>query len=515
LLSSKEVLEKTGISRATLNNYISSGIVPRPEVLPPGPQDGGAPRIGYFPPEIVERIEEIQRLKREGWSLTRITEHFTGGAARSRPASATTLREPTGDATARPAPGPGAMPNLSFGPIAHPAYLLNHRLELVWRNDAAASAAWPNFVPLPAEAVSQGIFRHLLQGPGPGTFPVESRTAIVRLHLGLARQLGAGLADLCRGVPPGEVPTLERLYAEMERFEFPLVVRTPVPTAASAPAAALFLYALNFREGVLFLYVPGGAGAVDMSALLAEPPARREAGRSRPPALTQVAVLVTELQDAPRLWSELPPEDYFELINEIWLAVDPIFRGHGGTKGIHPGEGMVCYFLPRGDSNYLWNALAAAQQVREAMRRLSRDWELRKGWTTELCLNTGIDEGLEWHGTLHPGSEGEFTVLGDAVNHAAGASSLARDGAVWATRNLVGKLRPDERRRLQYGVRRPDRQGGPAPIRSVFARVENLADLEAPGNERLRAIARLAITEIFDIAADAVPTGLGTSRSSL
>jgi adenylate cyclase len=513
LLSSKEVLERTGISRATLNNYISSGIVPRPEVLPPGPQDGGAPRIGYFPPGIVERIEEIQRLKREGWSLTRITEHFTGATAGARPAPAAPQREPAGT---RPAPGPGAMPHLSFGPIAHPAYLVNHRLELVWRNDAAASAAWPNFVPLPAEAVSQGILRYLLQGPGPaGALPAESRAAILRLHLGLARQLGAGLADLSRGVPPAEVAALERLYAEVERFDFPLVVRTPVPAGAVAPATPLFLYALNFREGILFLYVPGGAGTVDMATLLAEPPARSEAARSRPPALTQVAVLVSELQDAPRLWSELPPEDYFELINEIWAAAEPIFRRHGGTRGIHPGEGMVCYFLPRAGSNYLWNALAAAQQVREAMRRLSKDWELRKGWATELCLNTGIDEGLEWHGTLRPGSEGEFTVLGDAVNHAAGASILARNGAVWATRNLVGKLRPDERRRLQYGIRRADRQGGLTPIRSIFARVENLADLSAPGNERLRAIARLPITEILDIAADAAPAGLGTSRSSL
>jgi class 3 adenylate cyclase/DNA-binding transcriptional MerR regulator len=76
MLSSKDVLERTGISRATLNNYISAGLVTRPEVLPPGPQDGGAPRIGYFPDDTIERIETIQRLKREGWSLGRILQFF-------------------------------------------------------------------------------------------------------------------------------------------------------------------------------------------------------------------------------------------------------------------------------------------------------------------------------------------------------------------------------------------------------------------------------------------------------
>jgi class 3 adenylate cyclase len=89
MLSSKDILERTGISRATLNNYISAGLIGRPEVLPPGPQDGDAPRIGYFPDDTVERIETIQRLKREGWSLGRIVEFFAkGGEAAPLPAVA-------------------------------------------------------------------------------------------------------------------------------------------------------------------------------------------------------------------------------------------------------------------------------------------------------------------------------------------------------------------------------------------------------------------------------------------
>ena len=322
MLSSKEVLEKTGISRATLNNYIASGIVPRPEVLPPGPSDGAAPRMGYFPPKIVERIEEIQRLKREGWSITQITAHFTGAAAPQAPA------------------------------------------------------------PMPAAAAQ----------PDPG--------------IGITR--------------------------------------------------------------------------------------------SGPPALTQVAVLVTDLQQSARLWAELPPEEYFELVNDIWLAVDPIFERHHGIGKRHPGEGMVCYFLPRAGSSHLPNALAAAREVREGMRRVSRQWQSRKGWTIELFMNTGIAEGQEWHGQLRPGPRAEYTVLGDAANHAVAISSFARDGAVWITRDLVGKLRPEEQARLKFGVRRRTGNGDEVPVTGVFSRVENLADLDAPGHEALRAIARLPITEVLD-----------------
>ena len=65
MLTSKEIIERTGISRATLNNYIASGLVPRPQVLPPGPEQGAAPRIGFFPDDTIARVEEIQRLTRE------------------------------------------------------------------------------------------------------------------------------------------------------------------------------------------------------------------------------------------------------------------------------------------------------------------------------------------------------------------------------------------------------------------------------------------------------------------
>jgi DNA-binding transcriptional MerR regulator len=79
LLNSKELIEKAGISRATLNNYISCGIVPKPEVMPPNALDGAAPRLGYFNDEILMRIAEIQRLKKSGWSMSRIAEHFASG----------------------------------------------------------------------------------------------------------------------------------------------------------------------------------------------------------------------------------------------------------------------------------------------------------------------------------------------------------------------------------------------------------------------------------------------------
>ena len=345
MLSSKEVLERTGISRATLNNYIGSGLVPRPEVLPPSPEHGAAPRIGYFPDDTVDRIGQIQRLKQQGWSIARIAAHLAGGAPVEAPAPAPASQPPVIHRVAEPAPAPAVAP-------------------------------------------------------------------------------------------------------------------APVERPAAAPAA------------------------------LSSP-------RAPAPILTPVAVLVSTLQDAGELWLQLPAGEYFELVNEVWLELDRIFRRHGGRHGKHPGEGMVCHFLPHTSGSYLGSALGAAHQAREAMRQISSRWQARKGWDFELCMNTGVDEGQEWLGALRLSEPLELTVVGGAADHAAQLSRSARGGAVWITRNLVGKLSPDERRGLTFGVPRADRR-----VLSSFAR---LADLAATNGSPAvpAALAELPITELLDL--EAVP----------
>jgi adenylate cyclase len=164
---------------------------------------------------------------------------------------------------------------------------------------------------------------------------------------------------------------------------------------------------------------------------------------------------------------------------------------------------MVCHFFPMAGASYLWNALAAAQELRESMRRLSKDWQLRKGWSRELYMNIGIDEGQEWLGTFRSASNVEFTALAETINQAARISDFSRYGAIWATKNLVVKLSADERQRLKYGVRRKNHEGEHVFVQSVFSDVLPLTHHAADGGAGGRLdIAFLPITEIVEIAAD-------------
>ncbi len=492
MLNSKEILEKTGISRATLNNYISCGIVPKPEVLPPDPRDGAAPRIGYFPDEVLQRITEIQRLKREGWSMARITEHFTGQPLTAGNATAVAARSPAVPG----APEREAMPRLTVEEIVHPAYMVNYNFELIWFNAAARGGVLGNFDQLPADTESRNIFQYLLRSGF-----LRDREEILRFHFGIAKQRApkSSFFNLCRAVPREALGTLERLYNEAESPDSRLINQTFI-TGEAADDAAVCLYAVQFREGILFVHAPGDGGSDDLLTLLARRDlVIRDLVRKRLPVLTHVAVLVTDLQQSTKICSELPPEEYFELINQIWSVVDPIFRRHYGTYGKHAGDGMVYYFFPQPDCSYVWNALLAAYEVREAMRRLSKEWQLRKGWANELYLNTGLNEGQEWLGTFQSATHVEFTVLGDTINHAARLSDFARFGEVWATKNLIGKLTVEERQQLRYGVRRKTSEGQDIFVASTYSTVANLTDLNTGKGEKLKDIALLPITEITEI----------------
>ncbi|GAC1527942.1 MAG: hypothetical protein NVS2B4_05630 [Ramlibacter sp.] len=497
MLTSKDVLEQTGISRATLNNYISTGLIARPQVQPPNPDDGAAPRIGYFPDDTVSRIGEIQRLKREGWSISRIAIHFGGRPDRSAPASIASPASRPMVLVASPLPdappqtgtaattGTNARATLSLDEIPHPAYLLGRRLELVWSNDAALAALASPLRGLDRNPALGSIAQTLL-----ALADRQGSQAVLRFHLGLLKHAGVAFDDLAHGLSRDQLAGLATSYQTCA----PVLAEPFAQLYLPAPQGALLLQAAQFSEGILFVLVP----ATEQQRALADVGARANslARRKPTPALMPVAVLMATLQDAHGLWLRLPAGEYFELVNEVWSQLDTIFRDLGGRHSSHPGEGMVCYFLPAGDDGYLANALAAAHRMREAMRQLSSHWRARKGWDVELCMNTGIDAGQDWIGAMRLVDPVELSVLGAAADHAAALSRTARGGAIWITRGLVDRLGATERQRLQYGVPRRGTEAGQPRVLASFARLQDLA----AGTVVPPALADLPVTELFDLA---------------
>ena len=514
MLTSLELMQATGVSRATLNNYIARGLIPRPIVQKPMAQKPDAEsqtlarQIGYFPREVISRIEHIQQLKKDGQSMTEIVRQLQLEDSKSPMAAAApadTADQPS-PKTVVPETSTQASTGelrLTIDQVPYAAYMVNYNFEIMWHNEAARQELLGDFERLPGDIKERNALAYLFKS-NLGQSPAN-REAILQFHVTLSKgRLTRN--DLMSLVPSRLGGISDRMQSQStfaQAYPSGSMMQLPLSLVAQDGAIQNYcVYASYYREGILFIYVPGSAGCDSLLGLLERrDEVIRKLLKKRLPVLTDVAVLVADLQSSTRICTELPPEEYFELINQIWATMEPVFRNYYGTHGKHVGDGMVHYFFPQPDCNYIFNALVCAHEIKAAMRKISKEWQLRKNWLNELYLNIGMNEGQEWLGMFHAETRVEFTVLGDTINHAARLSDFARNGTVWATKNLLGKLSTEERQRVSYGIHRKNQDGLDILVNSSYSRITELLDLSMPKYDKLRDIAALPVTEILDIRA--------------
>ena len=497
MLSSREVIEKSGISRATLNNYIALGLIPGPVVRNPDSPSDPARRLGYFPEFTLQRLAEIAALKRQGLRMAEIARRLGGNA---KDGSTKPAAEKNGAAVK----DEGRGLQLTVDALDYPAYLVNNKFEIEWANDAAEtgifSTADDHSRGLSSDIADRNIFRLLFEGRANAA---ENRDEILCFHLGIAknRLSKAGLLTLGAHLEGDRIEELAEIYDRVEAVTSRAVLDTEVDFAERGAEPDRYnLYASFFREGIFFTYVPVIADVNPLMTLLSRRDlVIRDLLRHRKPYMTPLAVLVADIQSSVKICAELPPEEYFELINQVWGTMEPIFRKFYATHGKHVGDGIVYYFFPQPDCSYVLNAIQCASEMKAAMHAIDREWRERKNWANQLLLNIGIDEGQEWFGAYQTPTHLEFTVLGDTINRAARLSDFARGGAVWATKNLMTSLSSRERDFLDFGIRRQTEDGGELVTPSTYGRISNLADLDDPKNLKLRDIGVLPVTEILNV----------------
>ncbi len=506
--SSKEILEQTNISRATLNNYIRFGILSKPILRQPQPEEGDAKMMGYFPDETISRIEEVQRLKKEGMSMAEIVRRIGVSRAGQEQTTADHLSvvaesaaAPLAQSQEAPVENRRAL-RLTLEDVPHPAYMVNYNFELTWYNDASRQRILSSLDSLPAQSAARNLFLLLFQSAsGESDY---FRSELLRIHLALAknRLSKASVLGLLRGLDRDALVLAERLYDESVVTEErkSILDFSAELSDAGGVAQNWRVFASFFREGIFVVYIPAQQYKGTLLDFLSQRDAViRDLMRKRLPVLTPLAVLVADLQNSVKICSELPPEEYFELINEIWTTMGPVFRKYYGTYGKHVGDGMVYYFFPQPDSDYIFNALACAHELKAEIRKISKKWQLRKNWLNELYLNTGLHEGQEWLGTFQTATSVEFAVLGDTINHASRLSEFARYGTIWATKNLLSKLAYQMRATVEFGITRKGEGGQEHFVASSYSQLGSMVDLSAERHEKLRDIAMLPITEIRSV----------------
>jgi class 3 adenylate cyclase/DNA-binding transcriptional MerR regulator len=520
LITSKEIIEKTGISRATLNNYIKMGILPKPIVRRPGPEQKGVKQIGYFPASVLEHILKVKLLKQQGNSMDDIAGMFQEAEHEeiseeaeseeiseeaeseeiSEEAESEIIVEKRLPEDPRPSPHRRVSDSdlqVTISDINSPAYLVNRNFEIEWINQPAEELIFNRNIRTIVDVESRNIFRLLLNKEL--RRDVRNWKEAVLLHLTvLQNRINANnLNSIYDGVTDDEVKILADLYEHKSSAARENIYNIPVSLIKSdVKSSSFWVHSMSFREGTFFVYVPTDSVNTALLDMLSQRGrVINDLLKNKMPSLVSLCVLIADLQNSVKISAELLPAQYFELINELWQSVRPTFEKYNGIYGKHAGDGMLYYFLDKPENNYLTNAINCAMEMREVMKELSSKWRLRKGWNNELFLNTGINEGQEFFGTIQSANNIEFTALGDTINIAGRLSDFAQNGQIWTTKNLISRLSQEERNMIRFGVHQ-ENQNGKIFIRDSFSRISDIMKKDNPPFSHLSAIAGLPITEI-------------------
>ncbi len=282
MLTSIALLEGAGISRATLNNYIADGLLPRPEVRRQATAPGEAPTtLGYFPDWALDRIQQIQELKRSGVSMDEIKSRLVDDAdPRNQAVATATLSmaaapEPTPVAAPAPAPTFRPVPDkpsmvekrrspasiqvsesvqVSVENIPYVAYMVNFELQLIWLNALAQKELYVDNQ-IPERATDRSIVPTLLDWAS--DLPPLEQVSLFNAHLGLIKSrlprqtFSQNMGDL----PDAQRQWLMSCYDQCpepdNRIHHLVDMMHPDPNIGQCQVVAM-----SFREGVLIVYVP-------------------------------------------------------------------------------------------------------------------------------------------------------------------------------------------------------------------------------------------------------------------
>ncbi len=502
-LTSKEILKKTGISRATLNNYIKMGILPKPVVKKAGPDQKGIKQIGYFPEIVLQNIEDVKRLKREGKTMSEIEEHFkevpeAPQVENDRQEVPPPIKEPvvysrksrrTMDSNLK----------LTLEDIQSPAYLINHNFEIEWINKEAEEHVFNKSVSSVVDVDSRNLFKLFFSYDFHSH--INNWADIVEAHLKVvhSKLTRTKISTLYNGISENEISFINGINNNITSYDQHLVHNIPIQfDLSNGETESYQIYTLSFREGIFFVFIPTDKLNHEILNMLSHRESIiNELLKQRMPSLHSMCVLVADLQDSVKISSELLPGEYFELVNELWKTVGNSFDKYNGIYGKHSGDGMLYYFIKRPGSNYLMDAINCALELRDKMREFSAAWKLRKGWLNDIYLNTAINEGQEFFGAIHSSSNVEFTALGDTINYAGRLSDFARYGSIWTTKNVISKMEQNERDSLRFGVYRKENDRK-IFIKNSFSRVVDLLEKNNQKYCKFLDIATLPITEIIE-----------------
>lgn len=531
MISSIDLIRQTGISRATLNNYIKWGLLPRPIVRKPATPGLKSRRIGYFPDTTLEKIEKIQKLKKDGALMPDIIRALADISVQGPVLPETApLTETTADAVSYKQKGELSViqENLfesgmfeekdfkvSLSGFLYPAYLINGDYEIIWGN--AGSEDWVfhrSLEPLKFRD-QRNIFRLFLYMDW---FPEHEKVhplAFSHISHLKSQKTREYLETLFEGITRREVQTLITAF-DMSGGQEEWNHSTEVYVKLYHEDGTCGLFHFNtfkVREGTLCILQPVSR----LMEHIAEYVVGREDilhglmahGDTLP---TPVAILAANLENSEKIRAELAPEEFLDLAVQIGSAVKEILARSGGVFGRHCGDGFTYIFLGNRDPQYISNAIHCALDIRETIKEISHDLNKIQALPRPIHLNIGMDAGLAYLGNAYSVSGLEWSTPDEVSVRSRCVSWFACKGVILVTKNLMVQLNLKQRRIFKYGIRSVlgDRE---ILSEGKFARIADLVSSKEDDYKRFADIFAVPVTEILDRTGDMIADEKSLNKS--
>jgi class 3 adenylate cyclase len=150
-----------------------------------------------------------------------------------------------------------------------------------------------------------------------------------------------------------------------------------------------------------------------------------------------VSILFVDVRGFTTFAERAAAHEVVAALNQLYEAVVPVIRRHGGHANKFIGDGLLAVFgVPERDSHHATRAVAAALEIAQIVRR---------GSAGGLRVGVGVNSGRVVAGTIGGGGRREFTVIGDPVNTAARVEAATRltGDDILITETTLRALGPD------------------------------------------------------------------------
>ena len=381
-----------------------------------------------------------------------------------------------------------------------PALLLGPNLKVIWQNHQAITQVWHRASVSKNGSSTPHIFTLLMDADFQNK--VENWRQWVSFFVRLAYRM-LSKKELKQHIKLRNESEQDLLTSMMERpssEELTDMHGAYMDQVVYNETTRSFRIAANeFKEGYYITFYPLAEGSATQNAKQRKVIKQQfeQIKLQQKPVKSAFSILTARLNKADIIQTELLSEEYSRLSNALMLKFHDTIEKFGAIFAQPDGNGLVAYFFPYQQEHKRMSMIECALDLKSQMGDMSREWKIRKGWLHDIDLNIALHYADEFIGTIPTALGDRLLVHGKALFECMQLCRMAADGQIWATKDFVGQMVPEEQKKLKFGIFRKDNHRQ-VLVNKSFSRLKDLHfDGIDPMDNHLN-VGTLAVTQIFD-----------------